>query len=324
MTQENDSRDFRQSRPPLGRRVSSYFVRHFQVFFGSLGRVYRTPMSTFMTMAVIGIALALPGGLKLFLDNVRDLSGDWRGAARVSVFLTENETVATARELAGRIEGKPLVARAEVISPDEAMSEFRELSGFGEALDVLENNPLPPLVVAHLDAGTGETERAETLVAELKTDPAVDLVQLDTQWLKRLNALLELAHRGLLVVAGLFAVAVIVITGNTIRLEIQNRRPEIEVTKLIGATDAFVRRPFLYTGLWYGIGGGALAWGLVLGSLELLQGPVSRLAGLYGSQFMLAAPSLAEGAGLVAGGALLGWSGSWLAATRHLGEIEPT
>ena len=149
-------------------------------------------------------------------------------------------------------------------------------------------------------------------------------MQLDTQWLKRLNAILEIINRGVIVIAAMFALAVIIVVGNTIRLDIQNRRDEIIITKLIGGTNAFIRRPFLYTGFWYGMAGGVMAWLLTGIALLVMEQPVARLSGLYGSNFTLQGLGLQGALAVLLAGALLGWLGSLVAVSRHLGEIEPT
>jgi cell division transport system permease protein len=161
------------------------------------------------------------------------------------------------------------------------------------------------------------------LTAEIKVLPGVDVVQLDTEWVSRFNAILDVVRRVVLLAAALFAAGILVIVGNTIRLDIENRRVEIEVTKLVGGNDAFVRRPFLYNGVWYGLGGGTLAWLVVTSVVLALADPVQRIAGLYGSGFALHGLDLASSAALVGGGMLLGWLGSFIVATRELRGIEP-
>lgn len=311
------------SRTPVSRGgLGSWATRHAQVFFNTLGRLYHQPLSSFMTVAVIGIALALPAGLHVLITNTRALSGSWEGAARISVFLkhelTEKQTDAVADVLGKRAD----IAEIVRITPDEALAEFKDLSGFGGALEALDRNPLPAVLVISPadDASPGDIER---LVNELRALPEADLVQLDTQWLKRLNAILDIVNRGIFVIAGMFALAVIIIVGNTIRLDIQNRRDEIIITKLIGGTNAFIRRPFLYNGFWYGAGGGVMAWLLIAIALVMMEQPVARLAGLYGSGFQLSGLGFDGVLAVLASGATFGWLGSAVAVGRHLGEIEP-
>ncbi|MBW3567200.1 MAG: permease-like cell division protein FtsX [Proteobacteria bacterium] len=303
--------------------IGSWATRHVQVLFYTLGRLYRAPFSAFLSVMVIGIALALPAGLQVLVDNTRMISGSFEGAARISVFLQRDVTDNQRDALADVLRRREDISEVRVISADKALAEFRELSGFGEALDALEENPLPPvLVVTPADVNVTDAG-IEKLVADISAMPEADIVQLDTQWLKRLNAILEIINRGLVVIAGMFALAVVIIVGNTIRLDIQNRREEIVVTKLIGGTNAFIRRPFLYTGFWYGVGGGIMAWLLIGIALLIMEEPVARLSGLYGSDFTLQGLGFEGALAVLGAGALFGWLGSLVAVSRHLGEIEP-
>ncbi|MCG8436121.1 MAG: permease-like cell division protein FtsX [Gammaproteobacteria bacterium] len=313
-----------QGRRGILQTLRTYILRHAQVLFYSLGRMTRAPLSSFMTITVIGIALALPSGLNVLVTNAQLLSGSWQGAARISLFLEKSLSDAQVEELQGHILALDDVSHVDFISPAQALLEFRDLSGFGEALDALEENPLPAVFVVHPVANVVAPEQVETLVERLRVFPGVDLIQLDTQWLKRLYAILEITQRGILVLSGLFALAVIIIVGNTIRLDIQNRREEIVVIKLIGGTDAFIRRPFLYGGFWYGFGGAAMAWILVTVSLWLMAEPIRNLAGLYGSSFALTGLDTVGLTAVFGTGSLLGWLGSWVAVSRHLRMIEPS
>ena len=275
-----------------------------------------------MTLAVIGIALALPAGLHALLANLQAVTAGWQGEARLSLFLERSVPEARARALAAELRRRPDVRAVELITPEQALAEFRALSGFGEALDALDENPLPAVLA--ITPAEDDPEALAALAARLRALPEVELAQLDLEWVRRLHAILALARRGVAVVAALLAVAVLLVVGNTIRLEIQNRREEIVVAKLIGATDGYIRRPFLYSGLWHGLIGAALAWLLVEGALTLLRGPAARLAELYGSAWRLTGLDARASLLLVAGGALLGLAGAWLAVGRHLREIEPT
>lgn len=301
-----------------------YAARHLQVLIESLGRLTRQPAASLMTAAVIGIALALPSGLLTLLDNLQRLSLSWEGTASISVFLQEDLPPEAGQELAQQLRGWTEIDAVRYISRDEALAEFRAHSGFGEVLDALESNPLPSVLVVQPMKADLTPSSAEALLARLQALDGTDLAQLDLQWVQRFAALMEIGRRGVLVVGALLALAVLLIVGNTIRLDIQNRRAEIEVTKLIGGTDAFIRRPFLYTGFWYGAGGALLAWLLVQLAFLLLRGPVARLAGLYDSSFLLQPLGFVDSLTLLLAGALLGWLGSGLAVGRHLREIEPS
>jgi cell division transport system permease protein len=311
-------------RRKAGGGMSNYLLRHAQTLIYSLGQLSRRPFSTLMTVAVIGIALALPAGLHVLLKNVQTVLSGWDGAAQVSLFLHRETQESAALALADELRARPEVASVDFISATQAMEEFRRLSGFGDALSALEENPLPPVLVVHPVLTQQDPASLKRLVDELGEKATVDLAQLDMQWVKRLYGLMDIGRRGVWVLASLLALAVLVVVGNTIRLAIQNRRDEIVITKLIGATDAFIRRPFLYTGFWYGVMGGGIAFMLVQSSLWVLAEPVDNLAGLYSSSFRLGGMDWATIGLLLSGGLLLGLLGSWLAVGRHLREIEPT
>ncbi len=304
-------------------RLSIDVTRHAQMFVASFGRLVRHPLSTLMTVAVIGIALALPAGLQLLVSNGRALSGHWDSAIEISVYLEQGVSTDQAMELSKQLRSDEAIAEVRLISADDAFEEFREYSGFGAALDALPDNPLPNLLVIRPASGMDSATEVADLGQRLQSILPAEMVQTDTEWVGRFHAMLDLVRRVVTLAAALLALGVLIIVGNTIRLDIQNRKDEIEVTKLIGATDAFIRRPFLYTGAWYGFLGGLFALGLVTTSLWALEEPVSRLAGLYGSKFQLAAPEGIEIATLVIGGTALGWLGSWVSATRNMRRIEP-
>ncbi|HEY1991701.1 MAG TPA: permease-like cell division protein FtsX [Gammaproteobacteria bacterium] len=302
--------------------LKAWLRDHVRVAVTSLGRLYRHSGTSLMTACVIGIALSLPAALQVLVGNARNVSGSWEGAARISVYLKASVSDADARALAGAVGKMDGVADVQYISADQALAEFKKLSGFGDAVSVLDKNPLPGvLVVRPKDA---DPDAAAALQHQLAGNPQVDQVRLDLQWLKRLNAILDIVRRVVDILAALLALAVIFVVGNTIRLEIGGRRTEIEVSKLLGATDAFIRRPFLYHGAWYGLGGGVIAAILVALAVALVAAPVGRLADLYGSAYALRGLGFLGVLALIAGGALLGWAGSWLAVARHLRAIEPT
>lgn len=304
--------------------LRNYLLRHAQTFFYSLGQLSRSPMSTLMTTAVIAIALAMPTGLHVLLKNLQGVLSGWDSAAQISLFLERDTSEAAAKTLASRLQQHPAIIDVTYISAEQAMAEFRRLSGFGDALDALGENPLPPVLVVQPALGKQDPAALQALVDELRAEATVDLAQLDMEWVERLYALVEIGKRGVMILATLLAIAVMLVVGNTIRLMIQNRRDEIVIIKLIGGTDAFIRRPFLYTGFWYGILGGLLAFMMVESSLLVLSGPVNSLAGLYNSSFRLGGMDLATTGALLGGGLLLGLLGSWLAVGRHLRAIEPS
>ncbi|HEX9628067.1 MAG TPA: permease-like cell division protein FtsX [Acidiferrobacterales bacterium] len=303
--------------------IKNYFLRHLQTLFFSLGQMARAPLATLMTVAVIGITLALPTGLYLLLDNLQRLSGGWDAGVQISLFLKQDIGDAEAGRIAERLRAREEIESVRYVSRQAALAEFKRLSGFGEALNLLDENPLPAVLLVRPKPAHGSPQAAAALARSLGETRGVDLAQLDLEWVKRLNAMLSLARRGVILLAGLLGLAVLLIVGNTIRLAVLNRRTEIEVVKLIGGTDRFIRRPFLYSGLLQGLAGALTAWLLVALSLALLGGPIADLADLYGSGFRLAGLGAAQGFSLVLGGGLLGWLGSRLAVGRHLREIEP-
>ena len=303
--------------------MNQWFERHVQTLVGSLGRLWQQPFATMLTIVVIGVALALPACLHVLVQNVRVASGGWNSALDISVYMKPNASLDQAKRAAERIRQRRDVDEVTLIEADTALAEFRRNSGFGAALDALKDNPLPHALVVRPDAEYREAGRVQELSNELKKIDGVDIVQLDTEWVSRFNAILDVIRRGVFLAAVLFALGILVIIGNTIRLDIENRRGEIEVTKLVGGSDAFVRRPFLYNGVWYGLAGGLIAGLIVAIVVAVLSAPVQRIAGLYGSQFELQGVGIAGWIALLLGGALLGWLGSFIVATRELREIEP-
>ena len=315
--------DMRNS-PHKNSRLRSYFAHHLRVCIGSLGRLYVQPVSTFMTAAVIAIALALPVGLFIALDNIAQLSTGWDNSTKISLFLHTKVEEKAAKKLMQRLNKHKDIKSIEFIDKEKGLKQFKEVSGFGDALKYLDTNPLPIVLVVHPDIAANNAARITKLVKELSKNKLVELAQLDVQWVKRLYTFLEIANRAIWVVSSMLAFAVLLIIGNTIRLDIQNRRAEIEVSKLIGASDAFIRRPFLYTGIWYGIIGSILAWIITLISLFLMETPIHKLALLYQSDFRLHGLGMGNTLLLVLISSALGLTGSWIAVRKHLKEIEPS
>ena len=311
--------------PGKGLRPRVWLLRHAQAFFFTSGVLARAPFATFLTTAVIAVALALPCSLVVLLDNVRVATHGWERGTGISLFLRQEVDDQAAAALAREVAELPGVAGARVITRRQALEEFRQLSGFAEVMDAFaEDNPLPAVVVVEPAADGARTASVKALVATLEARAEVDFAQLDVAWLKRLDALVEIAERGVAVLAAVLAAGVILVIGNTLRLGIENRREEIEIAKLFGATDSFIRRPFLYSGVLYGTLGAGLAWLLVAAAMAALSAPVARLADLYESGFALSGPGAREAAALLLAGGLLGLAGSWLSVGRHLGAIEPS
>jgi cell division transport system permease protein len=304
-------------------RFASYRLHHQQVAVDSLRRLLKNPLSTLATWLVIGIALALPAGLYVTLSNLDGISAGWDSSAQVSLYLRSSTSEEAGAALAAELQKRSDIAKVRYISRDAALAQFRDLSGFGDVLDQLEQNPLPATIVVQPSRTALDPAAARHLLDDLKARPEVEQATLDMQWVQRLHAILDIGRQVALVLAILLGVGVVLVIGNTIRLAIEARRDEIVVVKLVGGTNAFVRRPFLYTGFWYGLGGGLLAWIIVALCLYWLAAPVAELADAYGSPFVLGGAGPLQVLAMLSGGAMLGWIGAWGEVGRHLGTIEP-
>jgi cell division transport system permease protein len=305
------------------RLPAAWLSHHLQGALATLGRLLRSPLATAMTVAVIGIALALPAGLYVLTRNLNALSGGWEQTAAISLFLRVETEPAQAEALADRLREHPDLDEVDLITPGDALAELRGYEGFVEAVEQLDENPLPVVLALRPGASASNAQSLEQLREDLSANPEVAFARLDTDWIRRFHAIVNLAQRGVVLLGAVLALGVALVIGNTIRLEIENRRSEIAIMELVGATPAFIRRPFLYTGAWYGLLGGICAWLLVSLALVLLQGPVSRLAALYHTQFALAGLGPSALLLLLGGAVLLGLLGSWVSVERHLNAAEP-
>jgi cell division transport system permease protein len=301
-------------------KINTWLVHNFAVLVSSFRQIIHTPLPSVMTTTVIGIALALPAGLYVLLDNVQNISGEWGGIAQISLFLKPDVNERQVHNLADKLLNHNEIANVQVIMPEEALAEYKKLSGFGDALTALETNPLPPVLVIQ---PTNTDTSTENLLEYLSRLPQVDIAQFDMLWLKRLFAIVKIVQRGVLLLAILLCLAVLLVIGNTIRLAIDNRHDEIEITKLVGGTDAFIRRPFLYTGFWYGLLGSLIAWLLIQLSFWLLQSPVQQLTALYYSDFEMITLNLSSSLTLIISGSSLGFLGAWVTVGKHLKQIQP-
>lgn len=317
------SSNIRRDRPATTNRISAYLLHHLQSLIFSLSKIYQSPTTTIMTVAVIGITLSLPAGFYVFLKNINAMSGDFRSTTQITLYLTLDTDNNRARALQQEIDSIPLVQSTEFISRQQALETFRQSSGFGKSIDTLSSNPLPHTIIVEPVIGI-DTFAARNLLKSLQATAEVDIAKLDTEWLERLYTILEIAQRSVAIITILFAFAVLLIIGNTIRLDIQSRYQEIIVTKLIGATNAFIRRPFLYGGLWYGLFGGICAWIIVEIGYLAISGPVNQLSLLYQAELVFVTFSVQDFIILLLSSTLLGLSGSWIAVARHLNQIEPT
>jgi cell division transport system permease protein len=301
----------------------AYLLHHLQSLVFSLGKIYNSPTTTIMTVAVIGITLSLPGGFYLFLKNINAMSGDFRSTTQITLYLDIKLSEDKARALERTISTTVNVASTQFISRQASLQAFRETSGFGRSIDTLSSNPLPHTIIVE-PVSEADTFAVKNLLNALQALDEVKIAKLDTEWLERLYTILEIAKRSVAIVTILFSIAVLLIIGNTIRLDIQNRRQEIIVTKLIGATNAFIRRPFLYGGIWYGLLGGLMSWLIVEIGYLAISGPLNRLNLLYQADLVLITFTFQDFIILVSSSTLLGLAGSWIAVARHLNQIEPT
>lgn len=307
--------------PDFSTLLRAWIESHRASLLDSLRRLGKQPIGSFFTCLVMAVALSLPMGLSLLLNNVERLGGSWQRAAQISLYLQIDASANEGEQLREQIKGMPGVADAEYISREQALEEFQQQSGLGEALKELPQNPLPGVVLVT----PNEVDKAtlEALRQKLSELPKVQQAQLDLVWVERLAAILKLGERFVFGLTVLLVSALLLVIGNTIRLHIENRRIEIEVIKLVGGTDSYVRRPFLYMGALYGFGAGILSWGVLAFGLNWLNDAVVGLAGLYGSNFALAGVPVADGLSLLLGAVLLGYIGAWIAVARHLRELAP-
>jgi cell division transport system permease protein len=306
----------------LGSRLTVWLERHLQSALATLGTLLRRPMSTLLTAGAIAVALLVPVSTYLVVDSGRALTHDWRGGNQMSAFLRVDVDDVAAMALLEALRGRGDVADARLITREQALEEFRAALGMtGLAASLGDENPLPPVVV--LTPSAREPALLRGLAKAVEARPEVELVQLDEVWLDRLNAMLVIGERVLGFATLVLSLGVVLIVGNTLRLTVEARRDEIEVEKLCGASDAFIRRPFLYHGAFYGLAGAVIAALVLAAGLMLLHGPVQRLAMLYGGELSLGAPSAGQWVLLFLIGPVLGLAGAWLSVGRQLRHIEP-
>lgn len=308
------------SRPPS--RLGTWFDHHLYSFVASLGRVLRRPWATVLTVGVMAVALALPLGLWLVLGNISRFAGDVQASREISVFLKPAVDAAAAQKLAQTLRARNDIASVDLRTPKQGLKQLRD-SGLGEAIDALAidagtDNPLPSLLIV---IPTGDEA---LLASSLQQLPEADLVQHDALWRQRLDGWLRFGARIALVLALLLGLGALLVVGNTVRLDIQSRREEISVLQHLGASDGFIRRPFLYLGAWYGLAAGALALALLTAAAMALRAPLAELAASYASNFALAGFDLHTAGGVLAGAVLLGWLGAGVVTGHYLRQTRPT
>jgi cell division transport system permease protein len=296
-------------------------IEHFRVLHHTLRRLLLSPNATLINILIIGIALSLPVGGYVLLKSVQTLGAHIAGTPQISVFLATGTSAGDIERIGDKLKQHTDIKRIEFVAREVALKKLQQSTGLSDVIGGLSQNPLPDAFVIYPKDGNVKT--LEALRDELKTWPHFEHVQLDSAWVHKLEALLDFGRMAVVILAALLSFALIAITFNTIRLQILTRREEIEVAKLIGATDAFIRRPFLYFGLTQGLLGGFAAWLLVAGSLQLLNHQVGALTQLYASDFSLQHLSPMDSVTLMVFSAYLGWLGAWFSVSQHLWQIEP-
>lgn len=310
-------------RGSLLRRLLSLPIRHLQQAVGSLGDLWRTPFTSVMTVFVLGISLALPATLHLFVKNAQQVSEQWDSASQITLFLKLSVSDKSAQNLVKRLKLYPEVSDVHYISAKQALKEFKILSGFGQSLEYLANNPLPATILVIPTKRASQAGAANELLVKLKQEREVEQGNLDLEWLSRLEAMAKLITDIVNGVALLLCVSVVLIVGNTIRLAILSQHDAIAIMKLVGATDSFIQRPFLYSGVWYGIFGGLLSWLAVSLLAQYLTSAIGKLTDLYQSDFQLQGLAFSEALMLIALAILLGLVGSYISVRKHIRVIEP-
>lgn len=304
-------------------RLDAWLAHHSTSAIESLLRLLQAPLQSLMTWLVVAIAVTLPAALLVGLLNLQQIGDQWQNSSEMSAFLQRDASEQAVTELRRRWSGRDDIAQLTYISPAEALEEFRQHSGLGRIVDSLDRNPLPGVLLIQPAPHVNHPDALSALQTELADEPLVADVRIDMQWVARLQQLVAVAERIVMALAGLLALGLILIIGNTIRLAIENRREEILVVKLVGGTDSYIRRPLLYTGLWYGLGGGILAVILLGLGLYWLDTPVRHLTDLYQSNFRLAGLGFIGNLQLILLAGLMGLLGAWIAVGRHLSAIEP-
>ncbi|MER2490886.1 permease-like cell division protein FtsX [Catenovulum sediminis] len=304
-------------------RVVGVIVSNIRQILTALGEIWRDPVPSILTVAVLGVSLTLPSVMYVVVKNAEQVEQHWQNAAEISLFLQQDLTSQQLSTFVKQIELHAQVEKIQLISADDALQEFEQLSGFGGALQMLDKNPLPNVLLVTPMQEYASASAAADLLLEFEQMREVDFGKLDIEWLRRLNSVLQLIKDTMGSLTILLCASVVLIVGNTIRLSIINRKEEIEVLKLVGATDAFIQRPFLFTGLWYGFFGGIIAWLSIEIMLFYLSGSIATIADLYQSNFKLTGLNAREMLNLLLISMSLGLIGSFLVVRKQIKLIEP-
>ncbi|RUR18017.1 cell division protein FtsX [Legionella sp. km535] len=305
------------------KRTRSLFVYHAQAAAQSLNLLCRKPLGTMMTVVVIAIALALPALFWVFTDNLGNLTIGWQQGGHISLYLKPSLTQAEQMQLQEKVRSTEGVGQATLKSSEEGLSELTQQEGMHDIMRYLPENPLPSVIEIVPALVIDSPAKLDLLSRQLKALPGVEQVKLDMEWISRLHAILGFVANLANALMALLALAVVLIIGNTLRLAIRNRQEEIQILKLIGATDAFILRPFLYSGIWYGMAGAICAVFLVNIFILSLGIVVNQLAIAYQMHYPLAGLSIRQILILVLFAIILGWLGARLSVKRQLASIEP-
>lgn len=300
--------------------MANYFSLHKQQGGQALRDLLAKPLGNVLTILALAFALALPATLFMLAKNVVAVTSEWQAPNQLTVYL-ESMPQSRAQDFGDTLKGWPEVATAEFISPEDGLTELRQIQGFEETVSLLDDNPLPAVVV--LTPVSDQAEDVTGLASKLRTQSEVEEVRLDSDWLQRLAAIESLILTLTWVFSGLMLLAVFLIIGNTLRLQVLNQKQEIQVMKLVGATDSYILRPYLYTGVWLALAGAVVAWLVTAVNSLLIDAAVAKLATLYSSGFRLMGLGIDEGFILLMVTGLIGWLAARLATGKHLRDIEP-
>ena len=303
--------------------IVMFFVSHIRQALSSLGELWRQPAASLMTIGVLGLSITLPSTLYIMVKNTEKITAGWEQASEISLFLKPNISAANSQQLVARLHTWEEIDSVVFIPADDALKEFQHLSGLGDAIAYLQSNPLPDVVLVTPIDKHATPNAAKTLLDKLKQQREVDIGKLDIEWLERLYAVIDIASDLVTFIGILLFFAVVLIIGNTIRLNILNKHDEIVVMKLVGATDAFIHRPFLYTGFWYGLLGGLMAWFAVIIILWWMDSSIETFAAMYQKDFNITGLTGTALLTMLGLSITLGLLGSLISVQRHVRQIEP-
>lgn len=311
-TVRQDTRQTRTAGGNFSDKLIAYRDLHAHALFSSLGRLVATPFASTMTIAVLAIAISFACGFYILVVNLQQLTGNLETSNQISLFLRDDVSDAHAKKLADNIRQSANVQSVKLITKDQALAEFQAYSGFGAAINALEKNPLPIVLQVLPKNALEDKQGLENLLKSFQQSPEVDIAQMDMQWVERLQSIIAVARLFANLLNVMLGGAVLFIIGNTILLELHNRRDEVVIAKLVGATNSFIQRPFLYTGFWIGFISGVSAWFIVTTLMLILRQPVEKLSGLYEGDFHLLFLSFTETLALIGISSALGVLGSWV------------